>query len=133
MPHGVQIRSEAAANALPPECRACEPYARGAILVNQLWLWILGGHTVVACFPHSPGFLGSEEQPSILREVERRLLRENVASAIDAALVVVEECGNFNPKGHKLAVNAKQAFQNEVHRLVGDFPTSKKLNTQTNL
>ncbi|KAH8880577.1 hypothetical protein GQ53DRAFT_848819 [Thozetella sp. PMI_491] len=71
------------------------------LMVDQLWMWILDGRTIITCFPKRFG-IGND--PTGVYETIRHRLRDGESSKIrsiyELSLVIIEECCNnlFNTR-----------------------------------
>ncbi|ROW18177.1 hypothetical protein VPNG_00044 [Cytospora leucostoma] len=69
-----------------------------AIMVDQLWMWVLDKDTILTCFPQRYG--ASDKDPSgvhqsiRLRVKTRSNTKNHVLSIFDLALIILEECYN---------------------------------------
>lgn len=67
-----------------------------AIMVDQLWLWVLDRNTILTCFPQRYGM--SEKDPSGVHQAIRTRVKarsnpdNHVRSIFDLALIILDEC-----------------------------------------
>lgn len=80
-------------------CLQCDDDIRKvsrAIMVDQLWMWILDNDTILTCFPQRYGMTDKDPSgvhQSIRMRVKTRTVPENhVRSVLDLALIILEEC-----------------------------------------
>lgn len=85
-------------NGLP--CQHCTEQIRKvprAVMVDQLWMWILDENTILTCFPKRYG-VGAKEDPSGVHDTIRARLKNysnpsnRVMSVYDLGLIILEEC-----------------------------------------
>lgn len=85
------------------ELNGCDQYngdikkVSRAIMVDQLWLWVLDRNTILTCFPQRYGI--SEKDPSGVHQSIRKRIRitrsnadDRVYSIFDLALIILGEC-----------------------------------------
>lgn len=69
-----------------------------AIMVDQLWIWVLDNDTILTCFPQRYGI--SEKDPSGVHQAIRTRVKtrsnpdNHIYSVFDVALIVLDECFN---------------------------------------
>lgn len=80
-------------------CEQCEEDIRKvprAIMVDQLWMWVLDKDTILTCFPQRYGM--SEKDPSGVHQSIRLRIKarsnpdNHVLSIFDLALIILDEC-----------------------------------------
>lgn len=67
------------------------------VMVDQLWMWILDSNTIITCFPKRYG-TNRQDASGVHKAIRQRLkkLQDNqISSAYDIALIVVDECSNL--------------------------------------
>lgn len=81
-------------------CQHCTEQIRKisrAIMVDQLWMWILDENTILTCFPRRYG-VGATEDPSGVHDTIRARLKNDsnpsnrIMSVYDLGLIILEEC-----------------------------------------
>lgn len=82
-------------------CAQCDADIRKvprAIMVDQLWMWVLDKDTILTCFPQRSGMSYKDESgvhQSIRTRVKTRSNPDNhVRSIFDLALIILDECFN---------------------------------------
>lgn len=82
-------------------CAQCDADIRKvprAIMVDQLWMWVLDKDTILTCFPQRYGMSYKDESgvhQSIRTRVKTRSNPDNhVRSVFDLALIILDECFN---------------------------------------
>lgn len=82
-------------------CAQCDADIRKvprAIMVDQLWMWVLDKDTILTCFPQRYGMSFKDESgvhQSIRTRVKTRSNPDNhVRSVFDLALIILDECFN---------------------------------------
>lgn len=80
-------------------CEQCDEDIRKvsrAIMVDQLWLWVLDRNTILTCFPQRYGM--TEKDPSGVHQAIRMRIKmrsnpdNHVHSIFDLALIILDEC-----------------------------------------
>jgi hypothetical protein len=69
-----------------------------AIMVDQLWMWILDKNTILTCFPRRYG-VGRKDPSGVFESINRRLKdpfssANHILSVFDLGLIILEECFN---------------------------------------
>ncbi len=80
-------------------CEECESQIRKtarAVMVDQLWMWILDENTILTCFPRRYG-IGKKDPSGVHHSIRRRLQDQNnsannLRSVFDLGLIILEEC-----------------------------------------
>lgn len=79
------------------QCDQCQDDVRKVarvVMVDQLWLWILDGNTIITCFPKCWG--RNKPDPSAVHESLRLRLKvarkDEVRSVYDLALLIIDQC-----------------------------------------
>ncbi|KAF4949506.1 hypothetical protein FSARC_13450 [Fusarium sarcochroum] len=81
------------------ECESCTKAIRKisrAVMVDQLWMWILEGKTIITCFPKRYG-TQKHDRSGVHKSIRTRLenARPNqIKSVFDLALIIIDECSN---------------------------------------
>ncbi|KAI1343545.1 hypothetical protein F5Y15DRAFT_427914 [Xylariaceae sp. FL0016] len=76
------------------KCRADIRKVSRVVMVDQLWMWILDNKTIITCFPKRCGISGHDAS-GIYESIQSRLARtEEIRSAFDVALVILDECSD---------------------------------------
>ena len=78
------------------ECRAEIRKLSRAVMVDQLWMWILDENTILTCFPGRYG-VGKKDPSGVHHSIRRRMKEQsnsanNLRSVFDLGLIVLEEC-----------------------------------------
>jgi hypothetical protein len=68
-----------------------------AVMVDQLWMWILDRNTILTCFPKRWGIAGKVDPSGVFQSVAKRLQgpldsSNRVLSVYDLGLIILEEC-----------------------------------------
>jgi hypothetical protein len=80
-------------------CRQCEAESKKlsrVIMVDQLWMWILDGNTIITFFPQRYG-VGKNDPSGVHQSIRERLADQNcrdnhVRSVFDLGLIILDEC-----------------------------------------
>ncbi len=79
------------------QCDQCQHDIRKVarvVMVDQLWLWILDGNTIITCFPKRWG--RNKPDPSAVHKSLRLRLKvarkDEVRSVYDLALIIIDQC-----------------------------------------
>jgi hypothetical protein len=69
-----------------------------AIMVDQLWMWILDKNTILTCFPRRYG-VGRKDLSGVFESINGRLkdpfsYTNHILSVFDLGLIILEECFN---------------------------------------
>ena len=69
-----------------------------AVMVDQLWMWILDKNTILTCFPRRYG-VGRNDPSGVFQSISRRLKdpfssANHILSVFDLGLIILEECFN---------------------------------------
>jgi len=85
----------------PPTCKHCREQSckvARAVMVDQLWMWVLDENTILTCFPRRYGMSkndSSDVHNSILKRVKDQSKPSNrIGSVFDLALIIMDECFN---------------------------------------
>ncbi|KAH7369612.1 hypothetical protein BKA65DRAFT_385928 [Rhexocercosporidium sp. MPI-PUGE-AT-0058] len=77
-----------------PHCRMDSRKVPRVIMVDQLWLWILDGNTIITSFPKRYG--RNKPDPSAVHKSIRMRLqvcrKDEIRSAYDLALIIIDQC-----------------------------------------
>ena len=80
-------------------CEECEFQIRKtarAVMVDQLWMWVLDENTILTCFPKRYG-VGKKDPSGVHQSIRRRLQDQtnsanNLRGVFDLGLIILEEC-----------------------------------------
>jgi hypothetical protein len=79
------------------QCYQCQHDIRKVarvVMVDQLWLWILDGNTIITCFPKRWG--RNKPDPSAVHKSLRLRLKvarkDEIRSVYDLALIIIDQC-----------------------------------------
>lgn len=80
-------------------CEECESQIRKtarAVMVDQLWMWILDENTILTCFPKRYG-VGKKDPSGVHHSIRRRLQDQtnsanNLRCVFDLGLIILKEC-----------------------------------------
>ena len=64
------------------------------VMVDQLWMWILDGNTIITCFPRRYG-TNKQDMSGVHKSIRLRLKDDKslrVRSVYDLALIIIDEC-----------------------------------------
>jgi hypothetical protein len=110
-------------------CAQCDADIRKvprAIMVDQLWLWVLDKDTILTCFPQRYGMSYKDESgvhQSIRTRIKTRSNPDNhVRSVFDLALIILDECFNTFFNRARTADKRPQVmdmFAESIGRVVG--------------
>ncbi|KAM0545976.1 hypothetical protein ACHAPJ_011088 [Fusarium lateritium] len=81
------------------ECQSCTRAIRKisrAVMVDQLWMWILEEKTIITCFPKRYG-TQKHDRSGVHKSIRTRLenARPNqIKSVFDLVLIIIDECSN---------------------------------------
>lgn len=77
------------------ECTANIQKVSRVIMVDQLWMWVLDGETIITCFPKRYG-ANKHDTSGIHKSIRMRISEGGICirSVFDLALVIFEECSN---------------------------------------
>lgn len=115
-------------------CAQCDADIRKvprAIMVDQLWMWVLDKDTILTCFPQRYGMSFKDESgvhQSIRTRVKMRSNPDNhVRSIFDLALMILDECFNTFFNRARTADKRPQVmdmFAESIGRVVCSAPVS---------
>ncbi|KAI0441664.1 hypothetical protein F4803DRAFT_409970 [Xylaria telfairii] len=63
------------------------------VMVDQLWMWILGQKTIITCFPRRYGLRGRDSS-GVFEAIQKRRAQGPVHSVFDIANAILDECSD---------------------------------------
>jgi len=78
------------------DCRDQIRKVARAVMVDQLWMWILDENTILTCFPRRYG-IGKKDPSGVHHSIRRRLKDQtnpanHIRSVFDLGLIIIEQC-----------------------------------------
>lgn len=70
------------------------------VMADQLWMWVLDKNTILTCFPQRYGMASGRADPSGVHQSirnrmrDRRNISNEVTSAFDLAMIILDECSD---------------------------------------
>ncbi|KAI1385692.1 uncharacterized protein F4822DRAFT_351390 [Hypoxylon trugodes] len=80
-------------------CQECDRNIKKlsrVVMVDQLWMWILDGKTIITCFPKRYG-ANKQDTSAIHKSIRVRLQNsgpDQIRTVFDLALIIINECSN---------------------------------------
>jgi len=96
-------------------------------MVEQLWMWVLDGNTIITAFPERFGLDSDENSSEVHATIRRRLASPGtmITSIYDLAEIIIDECCNslFNPTSlSQIHPEVLKIFSDSVATLVSFAP-----------
>ncbi|KAK4182905.1 magnesium transport protein cora [Podospora australis] len=105
-----------------PQCKEDVRKTPRLVMVDQLWMWILDGNTVITSFPRRWG--RNRPDPTAIHKSLRSRLNFSrpgeISSAYDIALVIIDECSRVffdRAKIHQRQPNLTELFTSAIRDL----------------
>jgi hypothetical protein len=98
------------------------------IMVDQLWMWILGENTILTCYPKRYG-INKPDPSGVHKSIRVRLKtmpKYELRSAYDLALIILDECSNTffdRAKARDNQPRLTDIFSESIGRIVSQMDT----------